>query len=185
MENIKYLKVVRGTGSSNGNFEYKIDEVNVANNWNSNGKTGEEMGGFNFSREDKILRWLVRGNILYDVIIPKDAEVIDVESSSFPHGVFRTNKIILTNPRALTDDIAMDLYLKSDLPEKSYYKSLAGLIILGFKKTCLKLIEDRVNKDNAKEILGEIDDFCNSWHPRDLFDFTVFDEIYEMIKKLA
>ncbi len=30
------------------------------------------MGGFNFSTEDKILRWLVRGDTLYDVIIPED-----------------------------------------------------------------------------------------------------------------
>lgn len=39
MENPKYLKVVRGTDSSNGIFEYKIDKINVANNWNPNGKT--------------------------------------------------------------------------------------------------------------------------------------------------
>ena len=38
------------------------------------------MGGFNFSTEDKILRWLVRGNTIYDVVILEDAEIIDCPS---------------------------------------------------------------------------------------------------------
>lgn len=179
---MKYLKVVRNTASSNGNFQYKVNELNVASNWNPRGKTGEEMGGFNFSTEDKILRWLVRGNILYDVVIPADAEVLDCESKATPHGVFRTNKIILTNPRKLTDDIAMDLYLKAKLPEESYYKSLAGLMILGFKNTCMKLINDRVNKDNIKEVLSAIADF---WHPSEKdFDLTTYKQIYDYLTKI-
>lgn len=35
----------------------------------------------------------------YDVAIPDDAEIIDCESTSAPHGVFRSNKIIITNYR--------------------------------------------------------------------------------------
>ena len=81
------------------------------------------MGGFNFSTEDKILRWLVRGDTIYDVEIPGDADIVDCINESAPHGVFRSNKIIIKNPRKVDDEYAMELYLKSDLPEKSYFKA--------------------------------------------------------------
>ncbi len=54
----KYLKVM--FGNKGINYEYKINEVNVANTWNPSANDPKEMGGFNFSTEDKILRWLVR-----------------------------------------------------------------------------------------------------------------------------
>ena len=158
----KYLKVLFGNKSNaNGTgFEYKIGELNVANFWNPKGKNPKEMGGFNFSSESKILRWLVRGDTLYDVIIPSNAEVIECENNSVPKGVFRTNKIIITNPRTVTDDIAMDLYLKSDLPEKSYYKAMTGCAIRGHINTAIKIINDRVNKDNVSIAILEFEDFC-------------------------
>lgn len=157
----KYLKVM--FGNKGVNFEYKIDEVNIANTWNPNTYDPKEMGGFNFSTEDKILRWLVRGDTIYDVVIPEDAEIIDCPSESAPNGVFRSNKIILTNPRPMTDELAMNFYLKSDLPEKSYYKSLAGVAIRGYRNTALKIIEDKVNKNNIDLVLSEIDDFVKPY----------------------
>lgn len=157
----KYLKVM--FDNKGVNFEYKIDEVNIADIWNPNTYDSKEMGGFNFSTEDKILRWLVRGDTIYDVVIPDDAEIIDCPSESAPHGVFRSNKIILTNPRTMTDELAMNFYLKSDLPEKSYYKSLAGIAIRGYRNTALKIIEDKVNKDNIDLVLSEIDDFVKPY----------------------
>ena len=136
----KYVKVMFGTTSgAKSDFEYKIDEENISNTWNPNAENPREMGGFNFSTEDKILRWLVRGDTIYDVEIPKDAEVIDVQNESAPHGVFRTNKIIITNPRQVTDEMAMFFYKISNLPEKSYYKALASCAIRGYKNTCLKI----------------------------------------------
>ena len=59
------------------------------------------MGGFNFGSEDKILRWLHRGDTLYDVIIPEDAQVVLCNEEK---GVWRANKIIVTNPRKITDE---------------------------------------------------------------------------------
>ena len=175
----KYIKVM--FGNRGVNYEYKIDEVNIADKWNPNNNDPKEMGGFNFSTEDKILRWLVRGDTLYDVIIPDDAEVIDCPSPLAPHGVFRSNKIILTNPRQMTDEMAMDFYLKSDLPEKSYYKSLAGVAIRGYRNTSLKIIEDKVNKDNIDLVLSEIEDFIKPF--KSDFDST-YDVFNEVIKKL-
>ena len=157
----KYLKVM--FDNKGVNFEYKIDEVNIADTWNPNTYDPKEMGGFNFSTEDKILRWLVRGDTIYDVEIPDDAEVIDCPSESAPHGVFSSNKIIRTNPRPMTDELAMNFYLKSDLPEKSYYKSLAGVAIRGYRNTALKIIEDKVNKNNIDLVLSEIEDFVKPY----------------------
>ena len=161
MNDKKYLKVM--FDNKGVNFEYKINELNIADTWNPTASDPKDFGGFNFSTEDKILRWLVRGDTIYDVEIPEDAEIIDCPSESAPHGVFRSNKIILTNPRPMTDELAMNFYLKSDLPEKSYYKSLAGVAIRGYRNTALKIIEDKVNKNNIDLVLSEIEDFVKPY----------------------
>lgn len=75
----KYVKVIDGLTSNANGFKYKINEINVANIWNPTATTPEYIGGFNFSTEDKILRFIFRGDTIYDVIIPEDAEVIECE----------------------------------------------------------------------------------------------------------
>ncbi len=183
----KYLKVMFQTSSSAAkDVTYKIDEVNVTKNWNPHSKNPKEMGGFNFSTEDKILRWLIRGDTLYDVEIPSDATVIDCPSESAPHGVFRSNKIILHNPRIITDEMALDLYKKSTLPEKSYYKSLAGCAIRGYKKTCLEIIKDKVNKDNIDLVLSEINDFVSPYQNdgTDKDKIKIYEEIIKILKEI-
>lgn len=150
---MKYLKVM--FDNKGANYEYKIDEVNVANVWNPNAKSGKEFGGFNFSVPDKIVRWLHRGDTLYDVIIPDDAEVIDVVESATPHGVFRTNKIILTNPRKMTDDMALEFYKISTIPEVAYYRTLPVVTVMGYKKTANQILKDKINKNNIDEVLEE------------------------------
>lgn len=157
--NQKFVKVMFGTVSGANGFEYKENVVNVADNWNPLETEPEKMGGFNFSVENKILRYLVRGDTLCDVIIPDDAEVIDCPSESCPHGIFRANKIIITNIRPMTDEIAMDFYKKAELPEKSFYKSLAGCAIRGYKNTALKILADKVNIDNIDLVISEVNDF--------------------------
>lgn len=156
----RYVKVMfKDMSGANDKLKYKIGKVNVAEYFNVYAKDSKEMGGFNFSTEDKILRWLVRGDTIYNVELPEDAIVIDCENKSAPHGVFRTDKIILTNPRKVTDAMAMEFYLKSSLPDKSYYKALAGCAVRGYKTTVKKIIEDKVNKDNIDLVLEEVNDF--------------------------
>lgn len=156
---MKYLKVVDGLKSSAGNFQYKIDEINIASNWNPNADNPKEMGGFSFSNEENILRWLIKGTIIYDVIIPNNTEVVKINHPATPNGVFRSNKIILTNPRKITDEFALELYYKSNFPEKTYYKALAGVAIKGLIKTANKIIEDKINKDNVDEAISEYKGF--------------------------
>ena len=147
----KFMKVLDGMSSHASGFSYEIDEVNVAENWNPKEKDAKAMGGFNFSTEDKILRWVLRGDTLYDVDVPIDAEVMEIESENAPHGVFRTNKIIVTNPRKLTNEIVMDLYLKSDLPLNSYYQCLSFLSLKGYVDVCRQIIIDKVSDRNIDE----------------------------------
>ena len=187
MENKKFLKVMFGTTSgANKGLEYKINEINIAENWNPKATDPKEMGGFNFSTEDKILRWLIRGDTLYHVEIPKDAEIIDCPSESSPHGVFRSNKIILSDPTPMTDDMAMQFYLKSDLPEKSYYKSLIGCAIRGYRNTCLQIIKDKVNKSNIHIVLNEIEDFVTPYQSNATATNgnDVYEEIMELLKEI-
>lgn len=80
----KYMRVMYDTRSHAGGFEYKINEINETDNWNPNADNPKDFGGFNFSTEDKILRWLLRGDTLYDVEIPNDAEIIECESKNTP-----------------------------------------------------------------------------------------------------
>ena len=71
----KFVKVMFDlTSGADKGFKYKIGEVNVASNWNPDAKNGKDFGGFNYCSEECILRWLHRGDTIYDVTIPDDAE---------------------------------------------------------------------------------------------------------------
>lgn len=146
----KYVRVMDGLRSNAGGFEYKMDEVNEATNWNPSASEPENMGGFNFSTEDKILRWLHRGDTIYDVIIPDGAEVVLCNKEK---GVYRTNKIIVTNPRKITDEMVLELYHKTTLSDEIIAQCLATLIWRGRSKISKHIIEDRVNKKNVDMIL--------------------------------
>lgn len=43
---------------------------------NPTAENGKDFGGFNYCKEDSILRWLHRGDTIYDVEIPKTAHQI-------------------------------------------------------------------------------------------------------------
>lgn len=177
----KFVRVMFGTKSHAGGFEYKINEVNEAKNWNPMADSPDDFGGFNFSTEDKILRWLLRGDTLYDVEIPKDAEVIECESKNTPHGVFRSNKIILMNPRKLDDDLVMDLYLKSDLPDNTYFQCLTFLSLRNYNKVCEKIIEDKVHKDNVHQA---IETFSTFFQLKEEDKNECYNKVYLLLNKI-
>lgn len=153
---MKFVKVINGTTSGAGDFEYKVNEVNIANNWNPTSKCGKDFGGFNYTTEDSILRWLHRGDTIYDVEIPDDAEVVKLQGATI---VYRTNKIIVKNPRKVTDDMALYFYEISEIPQRSYYKALAAVSVMNYKKTAYAILKDKVNKNNIDEVLEEWNDF--------------------------
>lgn len=153
----KYVKVMYGTTSgAKSDFKYKIGEVNVSEHWNPDAKNGKDFGGFNYCSEDCILRWLHRGDTIYDVEIPEDAENIRLDGATT---IYRSNKIIVKNPRKVDDDLAFHFYKISNIPEKAYYKALGVVSIMNYKKTAYAILSDKVNKDNINEVLEEWNDF--------------------------
>ena len=173
----KYVRVMDGLKSNAGGFEYIIDKVNVADNWNPNSLEAEEMGGFNFGTEDKILRWLHRGDTIYDVIIPDDAEVINVDKEK---GIYRSNKIIVTNSREITDEMVIELYKKCTLSNKIIAECLLTLIWKNRIEISKYIIKDRVKLDNVDEILEE---FVNYAGDKNLA-YESTQEIYNILKEI-
>ena len=178
----KYVRVMDGTKSNAGGFEYKLDEVNVSNNWNPNEVEPEKMGGFNFGSEDKILRWLHRGDTIYDVIIPKNAEVILCNEEK---GVWRANKIIVTNPRTITDELVIELYKKTTLSNKVIAQCLQTLLWKNRLEVSKYIINDRVNKENVDEFINEFENYNKK---SENFNYDELGEdskiIYDMLKKI-
>ena len=173
----KYVRVMDGLKSNAGGFEYKLDEVNIADKWNPNNLEAEENGGFNFGTEDKILRWLHRGDTIYDVIIPDDAEVIKVDDEK---GIYRSNKIIVTNPREITDEMVIELYKKCTLSNKILAQCLLTLIWKNRLEVSKYIIKDKVDLNNVDEILGE---FVNYAGAKNLA-YESTQEIYNILKEI-
>lgn len=153
----KYVKVMfETTSGANKEFEYKINEINVCNNWNSTALTGRDFGGFNYADEASIIRWLHRGDTIYDVEIPKDAENLKIDSATT---IYRTNKIIIKNPRKVDDELALHFYKISNIPEAAYPRALGAVAVMNYKNTALKLIRDKINRKNIDLYLNEWNDF--------------------------
>lgn len=166
----KYVKVMFGTISgAKSDFEYKLNEINISNNWNPKATNGKDFGGFNYADEKCILRWLHRGDTIYDVEVPEDAENIKLEGATT---IYRTNKIIIKNPRKVDDELAFYFYKISQIPEKSYYKALAAVSIMNYKKTAYSILKDKVNKDNINEVLEEWNDFISHGGKNDRKDLN-------------
>lgn len=129
---MKFVRVMSGTISHASGYNFKINEVNIADIWDPTADNPKDFGGFNFTDEAHVLRWMIRGDTLYDVEIPAEAEVIAVENRNTPGGVWRTNQIIVTNPRVITDEMCAELCQIAQLPEKSWFHVLAIMAGKGF-----------------------------------------------------
>lgn len=173
----KYVRVMDGIQSNAGGFEYKLDEVNVCENWDTSTLDPEKMGGFNFGTEDKILRWLHRGDTIYDVLIPNDAEVILCDEEK---GIYRSNKIIVTNPRTITDELVLELYNKTTLSDRILAQCLLTLLWKKRKEISKHIIKDRVNLSNVNEILKEFVKYAGE----DNLNSESGKEIYEILKEI-
>ena len=170
---MKYLKVMFSSESRYNNFKYKIGEINYAPSWNPNATTPEEMGGLNFSNEENIIRYLHNGDTLYDVEIPNDAEVVSVKACATPYGVFRSNKIIIKNPRKVTDEMALEFYKKSNIPDQAYPKALGGVSLMNFSKTATAIFNDKVNNNTIKFFLSEWNDFTDRTERKNCNDTVI------------
>ena len=136
---MKFVRLMDGNISNESGLETKIDEVIIARDWNPTATERDEITGINFSTDESILRWIRSGDTLYYVILPDDAEVKKVPGTFTPDGLFRANKLILTNPVKLTQDVILDLYNKSKLPERINIDNIDNID---------KYIEDYIEFDN-------------------------------------
>ena len=178
----KYVRVMDGDVSNASGKHLKIGEVNIADEWNPEASKGRDFGGFNYTTEDCILRWLHRGNTIYDVEIPKDANNIKLDGATT---IFRTDKIIISNPRKIDDELALHFYKISNIPEKSYYKALGVVSIMNYKKTAYAILKDKVNKNNIDVVLDEWNDFISHGNKNDRKDLNgLVKEIDELLNEI-
>ena len=158
---MKYLKVMFSDKSRYNDFEYKVNEINVAPYWNKEAKTPEEMGGLNYSNEENILRWIHNGNTIYEVEVPEDAETVSVKESATPYGVFRSNKIIIKNPKLVTDSMALEFYKKTTIPESAFPKALGAVALMNYYNTAMTIFNEKVTEDNIDFYIQEWNDFTS------------------------
>lgn len=184
----KFVRVMDKDVSNASGRKFKIGEVNVSDEWDPNATTLDTIKGINFSTEESIIRWIRRGDTLYEVELPEDAQVIKCPGTFTPDGIYRTNKIIVKNPVPLTEDVVMELYKRSNIPEKTYHDVLGILAIRGFERVCMELIKDKVNADTIDEFLedyiafGENDIHDNNFGLYEKYK-TVLLEIKEQLRR--
>ena len=68
--------------------------------------------------------------------------------------------MILTNPKKIDDDFAMELYKVSTLNDISYFRAMTACAICGYINTALKVYEDKVNAQNIDLAISEFEGFC-------------------------
>lgn len=157
-KNEKYYRVIQTVKEYSDGRRFPIDEVVVADKKvNLSAIEQTEMGGFCISTYEYIFRWLIRGDTLCEVKIPEDSKIYKTVSDN---GIYISEKIILTNPKKIDDDFAMELYRNSRLPEISYFKAMTACAICGYINTAFKVCEDKVNKDNVEIAISELENFC-------------------------
>lgn len=157
-KNIKFYRVIQTVKEYRDGKKFPLNEiVTCERKINLNAEEQKDMGGFCISTFDYIFRWLIRGDTLCEVIIPKTEKIYKTVSEN---GIYIAEKIILTNPKRIDDNFATELYLNSNLPEVSYFKAMTACAICGYIKTALKVCEDKVNKDNVDTAIIELEEFC-------------------------
>ena len=97
-------------------------------------------------------------------------------------------KIILTNPKKIDDNYAMELYLNSTLPEKSYFICIAVCAICGYINTALKVCKDKVNKDNIDIAIHEFEEFCKrrqeEYYIKNCLEIETVEIVYDKLKQI-
>ena len=157
-KSVDYYRVIQTKKAYRDGRYFPLNEVVIADqkvDLNATDRT--KLGGFCISTYDYVFRWLIRGDTLCKVIIPDDTKIYKTASEN---GIYVADKMILTEPVLIDDDVALKLYNASCLPEISYFKALTACSICGYINTALKVLEDKVNKSNVDTAISEFEDFC-------------------------
>ena len=111
------------------------------------------------------------------MIIPEDAEVVLCDEEK---GIYRANRIIVTNPRPITDELVLELYNKTTLSNKIIAECLVTLLWKKRKEMSKYIIKNRVNLNNIDEILKEFVRYAGE----DNLYSKSGNEIYEILKEI-
>ena len=153
----KYYRVIQTVKEYSNGKRFPIGEIVVSDKKvNLNAQEQRDIGGFCISTYDYIFRWLIRGDTLCEVTIPEKEKIYKTTSKN---GIYIAEKIILSNPKKINDDFAIELYMHSKLPEESYFKAMTACAICGYINTAIKVCEDKVNKGNADFAISELENF--------------------------
>ena len=180
-----YYKIIQMSSKYRDGRSFPIDEVVIADKKiNLNAEVSEEMGGFCISDYDHIFRWIIRGDSLCDVRIPEDTKIYKTGSEN---GIYIADRIILSNPIKLDDNLVMELYINSKLPEISYFRALAACCIKGYVKTAEKVLQEKINESNKTIALQEFEGFCKRREEEyniDTFSLEIVKNILSKLKKV-
>ncbi len=180
---MKYLKWVFGKKiNNNDTSEYEIGKVVTCDKWDPTNPDWDKRGGFNFTNEECALRWMSRGDTLYEVEIPDDGEVLEVRNDKTPGGIIVANKIILNNPVPISEEMLVDFYNKSKLPLTTYFECIGLLSSRGYYDLALKIIKDKVDLNNIDKALEEFNTSIKPWHKVDYDCYNKVKEVLEEIK---
>lgn len=185
-KNEKYYRVIHTVKKYDDGRRFPINEIVVSDQKvNLNATDITKIGGFCISTYECIFRWLIRGDTLCEVEIPKDTKIYKTKSNN---GIYLADKIILRNPMKIDDEFAMKLYLNSKLPEKAYFICIAVCAICGYINTAQKVCEDKVNKDNVDVAIHEFEEFCKrkeeEIYINDCFEIETVKLMYNMLKQI-
>ncbi len=157
-KNKKYYRVIQTLKEYRDGKKFPIDELVVAEKEiDLNADDNSRMGGFCISTYNYCFRWLIRGDTLCEVIVPQDSKLYKTINDN---DVYVCDKMILTNPKKIDDEFAMELYKVSTLNDVSYFRAMTACAICGYINTALKVCEDKVNKQNVNVAISEFESFC-------------------------
>ena len=180
---MKYLKwVFKDNIGHKENQKFEIGKAITCDMWNPTSSNWDERGGFNFTNEECALRWMSRGDTLYEVEIPSDGEVLEVKNDKTPGGIIVANKIILKNPIPISEELLIDFYAKSKLPLSTYFECVGILASRGYYDLALTIIKDKVDMDNIDLALDEFNSSIKPWHEVNYDCYNKVKEILEEIK---
>lgn len=181
---MKYLKWVFGTNIANkDNEKFEIGKIITADTWDPYNDDWDKRGGFNFTNEECSLRWMSRGDTLYEVDLPSDAQLVEVKNDKTPGGIFIANKIILKNPISISDDLLFDFYKKSKLPLSTYFECIGLLASRGYYDIALKIIKDKVNQENIDMAIDKFKRALKPWHEGHI-DYDIYKKVMEDLEEI-
>ena len=116
--------------------------------------------------------WIVKDDELEDCILDENYEWLEIYPDNEKYAItamFDDNNNLIEWYFDISKNVGIengipyedDLYIKSDLPEKSYYKALGAVAVMNYKKTAFKILKDKVNKNNINEVLEEWNEFID------------------------